>query len=143
MCINYSKQSLRFNQQKCDNFITNNRKGSHKMEELSVGAIVSGLGFIIGINNIYLTTDNGKLLIIDIKTDNNTIEIITNIKYLLKDKGMTIKGVKKMLNNPTSLSLDEDPAYNVNTSTIDKKKIKIKVNKIINILKELNKFKDG
>ena len=75
--------------------------------------------------------------------DNNTIEIITNIKYLLKDKGMTIKGVKKMLNNPTSLSLDEDPAYNVNTSTIDKKKIKIKVNKIINILKELNKFKDG
>ena len=48
-----------------------------------------------------------------------------------------------MLNNPTSLSLDEDPAYNVNTSTIDKKKIKIKVNKIINILKELNKFKDG
>ena len=75
--------------------------------------------------------------------DNNTIEIITNIKYLLKDKGMTIKGVKKMLNNPTSLSLDEDPAYNVNTSTIDKKKIKIKVKKIINILKELNKFKDG
>ena len=75
--------------------------------------------------------------------DNKTIEIINNIKYLLKDKGMTIKGVKKILNNPITLSLDVDRAYNVNTSTIDKNKIKTKIDKIVNILKELNKFKDG
>ena len=29
--------------------------------------------------------------------DNNTIEIIKKIKYLLKDQGMTINGVKKCL----------------------------------------------
>ena len=29
--------------------------------------------------------------------DKNTIEILKKIKYLLKDKGMTIKGVKKHL----------------------------------------------
>ncbi|MBD1167175.1 PQQ-binding-like beta-propeller repeat protein [Pelagibacterales bacterium SAG-MED09] len=30
--------------------------------------MIKPVGFIVGINNIYLTTDNGKLLVIDIKT---------------------------------------------------------------------------
>ena len=75
--------------------------------------------------------------------DNKTIKVIKHIKYLLKVKGMTIKGVKKILNNTNALSLDEDHSYNINTSTINKNKIKSKVDSIINKLKELNKFKDG
>ena len=29
---------------------------------------IKPVGFIIGVNNIYLTTENGRLLVIDIKT---------------------------------------------------------------------------
>ena len=42
---------------------------------------IKPVGFIIGINNIYLTTDNGKLLIIDIKTGKiNSVLKIDNDK---------------------------------------------------------------
>ena len=43
--------------------------------------------------------------------DNKTIEILKKIKFLLKDKGMTIKGVKKQLLNEDS-ELDETLKYN-------------------------------
>ena len=43
--------------------------------------------------------------------DVQTIEIIKNIKFLLKDKGMTIQGVKKQLDN------DEHFLINTLTST--------------------------
>ena len=36
---------------------------------------IKPVGFVIGVNNIYLTTDNGKLLVIDIKTG-KTISIL-------------------------------------------------------------------
>ena len=36
-----------------------------------------------------------------------TIEILKKVKYLLKEQGMTIKGVKKVLNSNNSLNLDE------------------------------------
>ena len=75
--------------------------------------------------------------------DNKSIKIIKHIKYLLKDKGMTIKGVKKILNNSDALGLDEYRLNNVNISPIDGNKIKSKVGKIINKLKELNKYKNG
>ena len=34
--------------------------------------------------------------------DNKTIKTLKKIKYLLKDKGMTINGVKKLLNSENS-----------------------------------------
>ena len=36
-----------------------------------------------------------------------TIEVLKKIKYLLKDQGMTINGVKKVLKSEKSLKLDE------------------------------------
>tara|TARA_B100000242_G_C43011974_1_gene470487 strand:+ start:999 stop:1367 length:369 start_codon:yes stop_codon:yes gene_type:complete len=63
--------------------------------------------------------------------NNNSIEILKKIKFLLKDKGMTIKGVKKLLNNK-NLDLDEN-----NNKTINKSIIKTKLNKISNLLKNI------
>ena len=39
--------------------------------------------------------------------DENSINILKKIKFLLKDQGMTINGVKKILNGEQSLKLDE------------------------------------
>jgi len=66
--------------------------------------------------------------------DDNTIRILKKIKFLLKDKGMTIKGVKKVLISDES-KLDE-----INNTTINTKNIlKSKLNKISKIVKELKK----
>ena len=46
--------------------------------------------------------------------DVKTIEIIKNIKFLLKDKGMTIEGVKKQLDNDET-NLDETANISINT----------------------------
>ena len=66
--------------------------------------------------------------------DNETIEILKNIKFLLKEKGMTIKGVKKHLLDDKS-ELDET----INTSINTKKILKTKLNKISKIIKQLKK----
>ena len=63
--------------------------------------------------------------------DDKTIDILKKIQYLLKDKGMTINGVKKYLNEGES-ELDED-----NNKTINRTVIKTKLNKISKILKNL------
>ena len=63
--------------------------------------------------------------------DKNTIEILKKIQFLLKTKGMTIKGAKKYLQTK-KYELDED-----DNKTINKKIIKTKLNKISNILKHL------
>ena len=39
--------------------------------------------------------------------DEKNIDILKKIKYLLKDQGMTINGVKKILDNEDTLKLDE------------------------------------
>ena len=39
--------------------------------------------------------------------DQNCINILKKVKFLLKDQGMTINGVKKILNANVSLELDE------------------------------------
>jgi len=70
--------------------------------------------------------------------DKKTVEILKKIKYLLKDQGMTINGVKKMLNNVKSLNLDDS----INESiTLSDKNIKYKLNKISKIIKELKELK--
>jgi len=66
--------------------------------------------------------------------DNKSIEILKKIKFLLKDKGMTIKGVKKHLLDDES-ELDETFNTSINTKNI----LKSKINKISKIIKELKK----
>ena len=69
--------------------------------------------------------------------DKKTVDLLVKIQYLLKDKGMTIKGVKNMLNTKR-FNLDEPlnvPINNVN------KNIRSRVSKISNILKNLKKTK--
>ena len=61
--------------------------------------------------------------------DENTINILKKIKYLLKEKGMTLNGVKKVLNSDHS---DIDELYN--TSIRKKKNIKSRLKKIKEIL---------
>ena len=63
--------------------------------------------------------------------DDTSIEILRKIHFLLKNKGMTVKGVKKLLNEGNS-DVDE-----YNNKTINKKDIKIKLNKISNIIKNI------
>ena len=63
--------------------------------------------------------------------DNETIKILKKIQYLLKNKGMTIKGVKKELSNQYS-QLDV-----IDNKTINTKIIKKKVNKISNLIKTI------
>ena len=69
--------------------------------------------------------------------DETCINLLKKIKYLLKDKGMTIKGVKKVLNNKR-FNLDDEE--NLPISMPDHY-LKIKLNKISNILKEIKKIK--
>ena len=66
--------------------------------------------------------------------DVKTIEIIKNIKFLLKDKGMTIEGVKKQLDNDET-DLDETVNISINTKNI----LKTKLNKISKLIKEIKK----
>ena len=66
--------------------------------------------------------------------DIKTIEILKKIKFLLKDKGMTIKGAKKhLLNDESDLDVPS------NTSIKTKNILKSKLAKISNIIKELKK----
>ena len=63
--------------------------------------------------------------------NDQSIEVLKKIKYLLKDQGMTIKGVKKQLNNQNS-ELDEIKNRSINTRIV-----KTKLNKISNIIKKI------
>ena len=74
---------------------------------------------------------------------NKEIHIIKLIKFLLKEKGMTIKGVKAMLNNPKSLTLDATTKYSVTNQSLKKEKIKDKIKKISKIIDELKELKNG
>ena len=64
--------------------------------------------------------------------DEKTINILKKVKFLLKDQGMTINGVKKMLNNEVSLKLDE-----IADKSIKAENLKNKLVKISKIIKEL------
>tara|TARA_A100001011_G_scaffold64734_1_gene65447 strand:+ start:1610 stop:1975 length:366 start_codon:yes stop_codon:yes gene_type:complete len=66
--------------------------------------------------------------------DRKNINLLIKIKFLLKQEGMTIKGVKKILNNNDSLKLDE-----VSNKSIKANNLVMKLKKISNLLKELKK----
>ena len=70
--------------------------------------------------------------------DDNTISLIKKIHFLLKDQGMTIYGVKKLLNSNRSLKLDE---IQNNSISVDNLNINAKLKKILNLTKELKKLK--
>ena len=69
--------------------------------------------------------------------DKNTIVKLKKIKFLLKEKGLTINGVKKFLLNESSFNLDENSNNNIN---ISKNKIKSKLEKLSSLLKEIKKI---
>ena len=64
--------------------------------------------------------------------DEKTIYLLKKVKYLLKEQGLTINGVKKILNKDDSLKLDE-----IADKTIRTENFKNKLLKISNKLKEL------
>ncbi len=66
--------------------------------------------------------------------DHENIKIIEKIHFLLKDKGMTINGVKKILNEEKSFKLDE-----LSNKSIKSNNFKNKLIKISNIIKSLKK----
>tara|TARA_Y100000591_G_scaffold284636_1_gene266455 strand:- start:488 stop:859 length:372 start_codon:yes stop_codon:yes gene_type:complete len=68
--------------------------------------------------------------------DENTINLLKKVKYLLKDQGLTINGVKKILNNQDSLQLDELADKSIRTENLKNKLLKIS-----NKLKDLKKLK--
>ena len=69
--------------------------------------------------------------------DNKTIEILKKIKFLLKEKGMTIIGVKKHLINKNSFDLDELSYTSINSKNNN---LKSKIEKISKLVKEIKKL---
>ena len=68
--------------------------------------------------------------------DEKTINLLRKVKFLLKDQGLTIKGVKKILNNEASLKLDEIADKSIRTENLKNKPIRIS-----NKIKELKNGK--
>ena len=69
-------------------------------------------------------------------------KIIKYIKFLLKEKGLTINGAKKILNSSDTHSIDDNINIGINKSDLNKTKIiKNKIKNIYKIIKELKKFK--
>ena len=64
------------------------------------------------------------------------IELLKKIHFLLKEKGMTINGVKKLISNKESLKLDEISNQSIRTMNFKKKVVKIS-----NLLKNLKEVK--
>ena len=75
------------------------------------------------------------------KKDFETIKLI---KYLLKDQGLTIKGVQKILNTKKDLHLDDSLFFGVNSQNFKNSKLlKSKIIKIAKIIKEIKTIKNG
>ena len=68
--------------------------------------------------------------------DQKNIDLIKKVHFLLKDQGMTINGVKKILNSTESLNLDETANNSIRTDNL-----KRKLSNISNIIKNLKQNK--
>ena len=66
--------------------------------------------------------------------DKKNIDLLKKVYFLLKEQGMTINGVKKILNNNISLKLDE--TSNDSIKAVNLKNKLLKISKIIKNLKE-------
>ena len=72
------------------------------------------------------------------------LKIIRQIKFMLKEKGLTIKGVQKILENTKSDSLDLNVDLSVYKPSLKTTKvIKEKTKNISKIISEIKKIKDG
>ena len=72
------------------------------------------------------------------------IKIINFVKYLLKNRGLTINGAKKILNDNKSASLDDSVNLGVYKSNFGTTKIiKEKIKNISKIVKQIKKLKNG
>ena len=69
--------------------------------------------------------------------DKNTINLLKRIKFLLKDQGMTIKGVKNIIKDER-FNLDDAINLPINTPKND---LKLRLKKISSILKNLKEKK--
>ena len=67
--------------------------------------------------------------------DENCINLLKKVKFLLKEQGMTINGVKRILNGEQPLELDEMANNSIKADNLKNKLIKI--SKIVKNLKEL------
>ena len=67
--------------------------------------------------------------------DENCINLLKKVKFLLKEQGMTINGVKKLLNGKQSLELDELANNSIKANNLRNKLVKI--SKIVKNLKSL------
>ena len=68
--------------------------------------------------------------------DKKNIELLKKVHFLLKVQGMTINGVKKVLDNKQALNLDEMPNHSIKVSNL-----KNKLTNISNIIKNLKNNK--
>ena len=66
--------------------------------------------------------------------DQKNIDLLKKIKYLLKDQGMTINGVKKVLKYKESIKLDEIDKVSIKSENLK--------NKLLNISKLIKNLKD-
>ena len=65
-----------------------------------------------------------------------TIEVLKKVKFLLKEQGMTINGVKKVLNSDKSLNLDELSNNSISASYNLRNKLK-NISKLVKQIKKL------
>ena len=68
--------------------------------------------------------------------DKKNIDLIKKVHFLLKNQGMTINGVKKILNNKDPLNLDETQNNSIKTHNFKNKLVKIS-----NLLKKIKEIK--
>ena len=69
--------------------------------------------------------------------NNQTIEVLKKVKFLLKEQGMTINGVKKVLNSDKSLNLDELSNNSISANYNFRNKLK----NISDLVKQIKKLK--
>ena len=67
--------------------------------------------------------------------DEQTINLLKKVKYLLKVQGLTINGVRKILNKEDSLKLDEIADKSIKAENLK--------NKLLNISNKLKELKNG
>ena len=67
--------------------------------------------------------------------DEKCVNLLKKVKFLLKEQGMTINGVKKILNGEDSLELDEMANNSIKADNLRNKLVKI--SKIIKNIKNL------
>ena len=70
--------------------------------------------------------------------DFKNVEILKKIKYLLKEKGFKIEGVKKLLNKEETIHLDDPSEKSI---SYPDRNLKYKLSKISKIVKEIKSIK--